>query len=279
MASSPVVSIAERLKQRREELGISQSQAARELDVARTAYRLWEMEAARPAPDRWRLIASWLGVSVTTMLLAEELVSEDEAEMAEVTALAFGRSGRDWDAAAAAKPGDFFEQARALIADGTESGDLTTEQAEAFAFLIQRIEQERTEMETNAWEEVELRRSYPATDLAPRAAREALAAVVVDLPDDQIAIGRLLISELVSNSVKYGSSEADCEARPLRRGRAQPTPGRGVGCIAGQCGTPAGRRRRGLRTPPCRLAVEPVGLEPRPRSQRDVVRARPAAAR
>ena len=197
MASSPVVSIAERLKQRREELGISQSQAARELDVARTAYRLWEMEAARPAPDRWRLIASWLGVSVTTMLLAEELVSEDEAEMAEVTALAFGRSGRDWDAAAAAKPGDFFEQARALIADGTESGDLTTEQAEAFAFLIQRIEQERTEMETNAWEEVELRRSYPATDLAPRAAREALAAVVVDLPDDQIAIGRLLISELV----------------------------------------------------------------------------------
>ena len=209
MASSPVVSIAERLKQRREELGISQSQAARELDVARTAYRLWEMEAARPAPDRWRLIASWLGVSVTTMLLAEELVSEDEAEMAEVTALAFGRSGRDWDGAAAAKPGDFFEQARALIADGTESGDLTTEQAEAFAFLIQRIEQERTEMETNAWEEVELRRSYPATDLAPRAAREALAAVVVDLPDDQIAIGRLLISELVSNSVKYGSSEAD----------------------------------------------------------------------
>ena len=211
MASSPVVSIAERLKQRREELGISQSQAARELDVARTAYRLWEMEAARPAPDRWRLIASWLGVSVTTMLLAEELVSEDEAEMAEVTALAFGRSGRDWDGAAAAKPGDFFEQARALIADGTESGDLTTEQAEAFAFLIQRIEQERTEMETNAWEEVELRRSYPATDLAPRAAREALAAVVVDLPDDQIAIGRLLISELVSNSVKYGSSEADAK--------------------------------------------------------------------
>ena len=47
MASSSVVSIAERLKQRREELGISQSQAARGLDVARTAYRLWEMEAAQ----------------------------------------------------------------------------------------------------------------------------------------------------------------------------------------------------------------------------------------
>ena len=148
MASSSVVSIADRLKQRREELGISQAQAARELDVARTAYGLWEMEAAKPAPDRWRLIASWLGVSVTTMLLAEELVTRDEAEMAEVTALAFGRSGRDWDATGAGKTGDFFEQARALITDGTESGDITSEQAEAFAVLVQRIEQERVEMES-----------------------------------------------------------------------------------------------------------------------------------
>jgi len=205
VASSSVVSIAERLKQRREELGISQSQAARELDVARTAYRLWEMEAARPAPDRWRLIASWLGVSVTTMLLAEELMSDDEAQMAEVTQLAaFARTGVDWDTAAAEKPGDFFEQARSLIADGTQSGDLTSEQAEAFAFLIQRIEQERTEMETNAWEEVELRRSYPATELAPRAARDAVAVVVADLPDAEIATGRLLVSELVSNSVRHG---------------------------------------------------------------------------
>ena len=91
MASAPVVSLAERLKQRRDELGISQSQAARELDVARTAYRLWEMEAAKPAPDRWRLIASWLGVSVTTMLLAEDLVSEDEAAVGDIVAFDFGR--------------------------------------------------------------------------------------------------------------------------------------------------------------------------------------------
>ena len=211
MADSAVISIAERLKQRRQELGISQSQAARELDVARTAYRLWEMEVARPAPDRWRLIASWLGVSVTTMLLAEDLVSEDEAEMAEVTALAFARSGRDWDTAALEKPGDFFEQARALVAEGTEKGDISSEQAEAFAFLIQRIEQERTEMETNAWEQVELRKSYPATELASRAARDAFVVVVADLPDEQIAIGRLLLSELVSNSVKHGPSEADAK--------------------------------------------------------------------
>ena len=206
MTSSSVVSLAERLKQRREERGISQAQAARELDVARTAYRLWEMEAARPAPDRWRLIASWLGVSVTTMLLAEELMSKDEAEMAEVTAFAFGRSGRDWDVAAAEKPGDFFDQARALIADGTDAGAITSEQAEAFAFLIERIEQEKIQMQSSAWEEAELRKSFPVDVRSPRAAREAISALAGDLPDETLTIARLLVSELVANSVKHGPS-------------------------------------------------------------------------
>src|SRR6185369_16605216 len=49
------------------------------LDVARTAYRLWEMEAAKPSPDRWRLIAGWLGVSISTMLLGEDLIGEEDA--------------------------------------------------------------------------------------------------------------------------------------------------------------------------------------------------------
>ena len=142
MASAPVVSLAERLKQRRDELGISQSQAARELDVARTAYRLWEMEAAKPAPDRWRLIASWLGVSVTTMLLAEDLVSEDEAAVGEIVAFDFGRPGRT-STGAAGEAKDFFAQARNLIAEGAESGDITSEHAQDLTFLVERIEKER----------------------------------------------------------------------------------------------------------------------------------------
>src|ERR1044072_7435729 len=89
-----VVSLAERLKSRREQLGLSQAQAARELDVARTAYRLWEMEAAKPQPDRWRLISRWLGVSVTTVLLADEL--DDASEPGAVSA-AFTRVGSTWD--------------------------------------------------------------------------------------------------------------------------------------------------------------------------------------
>src|SRR6476620_12542931 len=92
-ATAKILPLGERLKQHRTERGLSQAQAARELDVARTAYRLWEMEAAKPAPDRWRLISRWLGISVTTMLLADEL--DSEPGMAAV-ADRFARPGSDW---------------------------------------------------------------------------------------------------------------------------------------------------------------------------------------
>ena len=202
MSSAPVVSLAERLKQRRDELGISQSQAARELDVARTAYRLWEMEAAKPAPDRWRLIASWLGVSVTTMLLAEDLVSEDEAAVGDIVAFDFGRPGRA--STGAAGEANFFAQARNLIAEGTESGDITSEHAQDLTFLVERIEKERSKMQTSAWEATELRKSLAANEHAPKAARDALSFVGADIPEEPLQTALLLASELVTNSVVHG---------------------------------------------------------------------------
>ena len=202
MAAASVFPLADRLKQRREELGISQSQAARELDVARTAYRLWEMEAAKPAPDRWRLIASWLGVSVTTMLLAEDLVSEDEAAMGDIVAFDFGRPGRVPRPAGEVK--GFFAQARDLIAEGTESGDITSEHAQDLMFLVERIETERSKMETSAWEATELRKALPANEKAPKAARDALSFVGADIPEEPLQTALLLASELVTNSVVHG---------------------------------------------------------------------------
>ena len=199
-----IISLAERLKSRRAELGISQSQAARELDVARTAYRLWEMEAAKPAPDRWRLIASWLGVSVTTMLLAEDLVSEEEAAFGELVSADFARSGRDWDTVGAAQTGDFFTQARSLIDDGLRSGDITAEQAASLTLVVDRVQQERVLASTEGWAAAELRRTLPATSDSARTAREALAFVAQDIPEHALERGLLLISELVSNSVRHG---------------------------------------------------------------------------
>jgi len=199
-----VVSLADRLKARREQLGISQAQAARELDVARTAYRLWEMEAAKPAPDRWRLISTWLGVSVTTMLLAEDLMSEEEAAMGEVTAVDFSRSGRKWDAVGASKSGDFFTQARSLIDDGAEGGDISAEQAAALMLVLERVEQESDAAESQPWTPAELRREIPANTAAARVAREAVTFLAEGIPQQELETARLLVTELVTNSVRHG---------------------------------------------------------------------------
>ena len=199
-----VVSLAHRLKARREQLGISQAQAARELDVARTAYRLWEMEAAKPAPDRWRLISTWLGVSVTTMLLAEDLMSEEEAAMGELTAVDFSRSGRKWDAVGASKSGDFFTQARSLIDDGAEGGDISAEQAAALMLVLERVEQESDAAESQPWTPAELRREIPANTEAARVAREAVTFLAEGIPQEELETARLLVTELVTNSVRHG---------------------------------------------------------------------------
>ena len=137
-ASEP--SLAERLKAHRESLGISQSQAARELDVARTAYRLWELEAARPAPDRWRLVARWLGVSMTTLLLAEGLITEEKRSEADLaSARCEAATGEASDVAAEREQGDFFRQAQSFIDMSIEKGLLTAEEAGHFRETFERI--------------------------------------------------------------------------------------------------------------------------------------------
>lgn len=138
LASEP--SLAERLKARREVLGISQSQAARELDVARTAYRLWELEAARPAPDRWRLVARWLGVSMTTLLLAEGLITEDERSEANTASDRYQAAmGETSDLATEREEGDFFRQAQSFIDRSLEKGLLTADEAGHFRDVFDRI--------------------------------------------------------------------------------------------------------------------------------------------
>jgi len=133
-------SLAERLKARREALGISQSQAARELDVARTAYRLWELEAARPSPDRWRLVARWLGVSMTTLLIAEGLVNEEEQTEADTAADRYETAiGETSDIATEREEGDFFRQAQSFIDRSIEGGLLTADEAGHFRDVFERI--------------------------------------------------------------------------------------------------------------------------------------------
>jgi transcriptional regulator with XRE-family HTH domain/anti-sigma regulatory factor (Ser/Thr protein kinase) len=202
MSEAEVVSLADRLKRRREELGLSQAQAARELDVARTAYRLWEMEAATPQPDRWRLISRWLGVSVTTMLLADELDSASR-HGEDLVSSAFERVGRDW-AEPIAEPVEFFGRARQLVQEGTERGFITAAHAQELLSVISGIEDERAGADSVPWEPVKLAKELTASTRAPRAAREAIAFVAGDLPTGIVQDAQLLASELVANSVVHG---------------------------------------------------------------------------
>jgi transcriptional regulator with XRE-family HTH domain len=203
-----VFSLGERLKNRREELGISQAQAARELDVARTAYRLWEMEAASPSPDRWRLIARWLGVSVATMLLAENLIDDREADDAEAISRRVEATGRQWDAAAEADDdgsGDFFAEEQTTIARETASGVLSSQDSARLTGLLSRVERATKGNPGGNWRPAELLKGIPATIDAPAAARAAVLATATGVPMDRLLVAESLVSELVTNSVEHGS--------------------------------------------------------------------------
>lgn len=140
MTEAEPISLADRLKARRDDLGISQAQAARELDVARTAYRLWELEAARPAPDRWRLVARWLGVSMSTLMLSTGLIGEEEASDQQAVADRFRAStGQRMDDFAEKAHGDFFLQAQAVIDRSIERGVLTAAEAGQFRTMFERV--------------------------------------------------------------------------------------------------------------------------------------------
>jgi transcriptional regulator with XRE-family HTH domain/anti-sigma regulatory factor (Ser/Thr protein kinase) len=204
--SADIIPLAVRLRERRRELGLSQAQAARELEVARTAYRLWEMQAARPAPDRWRVIAKWLGVSVSAMLLAAELIDEQDSLDVERAALGAGITGAQWDEQSDAAEGDFFAQERSMIDRQAEAGTLTPQEAAGLHTIVGRI-QDATLSDYGRWHPGRFRKRFPNTTHTPALARAALAATAVGIPAAPFDDALLLISELVTNSVRHSESD------------------------------------------------------------------------
>jgi anti-sigma regulatory factor (Ser/Thr protein kinase)/transcriptional regulator with XRE-family HTH domain len=203
--SAEVIPLGTRLRQRREELGLTQAEAARELAVARTAYRLWEMEAARPAPDRWRVIAKWLGMSMTALLFAEELIDAQEAATAAESVHGAGLTSQAWDDASSASQGDFFSQERAMIADQAFAGNLSEGQAAGLRHVLGRI-QDAALGGAPAWHPGRFLKRFPNSDRAPTLARAALIATAVGIPERAMEDATLVVSELVTNSVKHTES-------------------------------------------------------------------------
>jgi transcriptional regulator with XRE-family HTH domain len=200
-ATAKIIPLGERLKQHRTERGLSQAQAARELDVARTAYRLWELEAAKPSPDRWRLIARWLGVSISTMLLAEDLIDAEGAGAADDIAGRTAGSDERWDDLAASSPGDFFEQERATIARQTRLGVVTDAESERLTASLERLQ---TDMQADIDRPPPgtFRKELVGDSHAPELARAALLVTAAGAPDSILDAAELLTSGLVTNSVK-----------------------------------------------------------------------------
>jgi transcriptional regulator with XRE-family HTH domain/anti-sigma regulatory factor (Ser/Thr protein kinase) len=202
-----IIPLGSRLRQRREELGLTQTQAAKQLDVARTAYRLWEMEAAKPAPDRWRTIAKWLGISMTAMLLAEELIDQQEAVDANRAAAHGGLTAMEWDAETDESSGDYFSQERAMIADQARMGNISAGDASSLSRVLARIQQAMSNDIHSLWQPGEFRKRFPSDPLAPALARAALATTAIGIPTDAFDTAALLTSELVTNSVKHSDSK------------------------------------------------------------------------
>jgi len=207
MASAEVIPLGERLKHRREELGLSQAQAARELDVARTAYRLWEMEAAKPAPDRWRLIARWLGVSIATMLLAGELIDSSEAAAADTVSHRAEQGAESWDDLSARQQGDFFAQERATIETQTLRGVVTDAESVRLSHALDRVQASIRGARAPASKPAEFHKEFASDLRAPSIARSALLITAAGLPVSTVEDAELLTSELVTNSVRHASSD------------------------------------------------------------------------
>jgi transcriptional regulator with XRE-family HTH domain/anti-sigma regulatory factor (Ser/Thr protein kinase) len=205
--TAEVIPLASRLRQRRQELGLTQAQAARQLDVARTAYRLWEMEAAKPAPDRWRTIAKWLGISMTAMLLAEELIDHHEAVEAYRVAGAGGMTETQWDTASNDSAGDFFSQERAMIADQARLGNISGSEAVSLSRVLSRIQNAASSTTISAWHPGHFQKRFPNDTLAPGLARAALATTAIGIPIDAFDDAALLTGELVTNSVRHSNSD------------------------------------------------------------------------
>lgn len=60
--------LGEAILRRREQLGLSQHQAHKQLEVTRLTYRLWEMNASVPDIQMLPRVAQWLEVSVHEVL-------------------------------------------------------------------------------------------------------------------------------------------------------------------------------------------------------------------
>lgn len=75
------IGLPDRLRERRERDDISISEAARRLDCARHAYRLWEAGVSRPDPTRWVDVCAFAEMPLPTYLRQLGLLSREQEDL------------------------------------------------------------------------------------------------------------------------------------------------------------------------------------------------------
>ncbi len=76
------MALADRLRTTRTDRGLSMAAAARELGVATSNYRMWELGYAKPEPAKWHPISTWLDIPFPTFLREEGFLTEEEEKAA-----------------------------------------------------------------------------------------------------------------------------------------------------------------------------------------------------
>jgi anti-sigma regulatory factor (Ser/Thr protein kinase) len=94
-----------------------------------------------------------------------------------------------------------------MITDQARIGNITRDQATELRHVLARIEDVTSSHAASAWHPGQFHKRFPNDDLAPALARAALATTAIGIPADDFENAALLISELVTNSVKHGDSE------------------------------------------------------------------------
>ncbi|HEY3833309.1 MAG TPA: ATP-binding protein [Acidimicrobiia bacterium] len=146
-------------------------------------------------------------MSMTAMLLAEELIDEQEAHSAQQVAAGGGFTSAAWDVQSNAFAGDYFSQERAMIDDQTRTGRLSGDDAAQLRHVLSRIQRATTSPAESVSHQGWLRKRFPNTDLAPALARAALATTAIGIPGDVFDDAVLLTSEMVTNSVRHSQSD------------------------------------------------------------------------
>ena len=144
---------------------------------------------------------------MTAMLLAEELIDQQEAVAANRAAAGAGMSQLEWDSGGADAAGDYFSQERAMIADQARIGNISDAEATRLRQVLSRIQRGAGSQAASTWHPGQFRKQFPNDSLTPALARSALATTVIGIPAEAFDTAALLTSELVTNSVKHSASE------------------------------------------------------------------------